>query len=371
MAKTSVVPLHETAFTPPSHIKLTVNAIAGLKPRDKRYLVYDTQVKGLAVRVFPSGAKSYYLYSRIGKGRSARKVNVTLGSTDIIRLDAARKLARKRLADMSEGVNPNTRKEASADLSTLLDAYEERLKARGVVKRADTMSALRRNLKAHLSHPAEDLTRKHIVARMDKLEAEGKQGAASYLRKCVTAFFNWAVNADLLKANVMAGYRRERQTKAELIERPKITLTTDAEIRAFWEATANLSPVFRDYCRMLLLNGGRRTETAKMEWSQINDDAWACPAIQTKMGREHRVPLGPMSRALLEAQPRYNATNLVFPGRDFQPMSGWTQRLRPLKEQLSEPAFGQVGRTRQRARCDPPPGPSLHAWPAGGPAHAR
>ncbi|WP_425045224.1 tyrosine-type recombinase/integrase [Primorskyibacter sp. S87] len=317
-------------------VRLTAPMVRALKPKTKRYLVFDNVVIGLAVRVFPSGSKSYYLTSRVGKGRTARKIGVTLGDTGSLRLAEARDLARKRLAEMREGVDVNARPEAQASLSELLDAYEKRLAARQVVRAKDEISAMRRGLRPYLKRPGSDLSRKQIVSQMNKLEVSGKPGAATYLRKCASAFLNWCVNADHLKANVLAGYRRERQTRAEALSRPKVTFIGDHEIRAFWAATEGLESVFRDFCRFLLLTGARRTEAAQMTWGQIEGGAWACPAVATKMGREHRVPLGPMSCAIIEAQERYAATDLVFPGRRLRPMSGWTQRLQPLKDQLGE-----------------------------------
>lgn len=327
-------------------LKLTAARVAGFEPQAKRYTVFDTEVPGLGVRVSPSGSKSYYLQSRIGKGRGARRIGVTLGNANSLRLAEARDLARKRLAEIREGMDVNSRAQGRATLSDLLDSYERRLKARQVVKVAEEMSMLRRGLKPYLKRPAADLSRKQIVEQMDKLEGQGKPGAATYLRKCASAFLNWSVNADHLKANVLAGYRRERKTRAETLARHRITLTTDDEIRVFWEATVEEAPGFRDFCRFLLLTGARRNEAAQMQWEQIEDSTWCCPAVATKMGRTHRIPLGSMSCAIVGAQPRHAATDLVFPGRRLKTMSGWTQRLRPLKERMGDGfAFHALRRT--------------------------
>ncbi len=205
------------------------------------------------------------------------------------------------------------------------------------------ISALKRGLRKYLAQPAADLTRKQVIALLDKLEAQGKAGAAQYMRKTLTAMLNWAVGADHITHNVMGGYRRERSTKAQSAAmRPKTTLTTEDDLQAFWEAAGTVqSEAFRDYLRFLLMAGTRRTETALMEWSQVSldDGCWVIPAEQTKMGREHTVYLGPMSQSLLSAQPRYNATDLVFPGRRLRPMSGWSKLLAPVKSALEDQGF--------------------------------
>jgi site-specific recombinase XerD len=327
-------------------LKLTAARVAGLAPQAKRYTVFDTEVPGLGVRVSPSGSKSFYLQSRIGKGRGARRIGVTLGNANSMRLAEARALARKRLAEIREGVDVNARAQGCATLSDLLDSYERRLKARQVVKALEEISMLRRGLRPYLKRPAADLSRKQIVEQMDKLEGQGKPGAATYLRKCTSAFLNWAVNADHLKANVLAGYRRERKTRAEALARDRVTFTSDKEIREFWAATRAVPPVFRDFCRFLLLTGARRNEAAQMTFDQLVNGAWACPAVATKMGRVHLVPLGQLSIEIVMDQRRYAATELVFPGRRLRAMSGWTQRLRPLKERLGDNfAFHTLRRT--------------------------
>ena len=77
-----------------------------------------------------------------------------------------------------------------------------------------------------------------------------------------------------------------------------------------------------------------------MRWPQVFADIWRLPASNTKTGLEHIVYLGPMSRALIEAQPRMNETDLVFAGRGGCVMSGFSKMLAPLKESLRQSDFG-------------------------------
>ncbi len=325
---------------------LTEARIAALEPRERRYLVSDAKAPGLGVRVFPSGAKSYYVRGRQGKGRAAKRIEVHLGAVGTVRLSEARERALDIAREMREGSDPRARLEAQIPLGKLIELYDARLSARGVVKRKDMTSALQRGLSKHLNSPAADLTRKQVINILDKMEANGRAGAASYLRKTLSAMLNWAVGADHLKHNPMAGYRRERSTKAEasIAAQAKTTFTTEEELRVFWRASGTMrSPVFRDFLRFMLMVGTRRTETAAMAWQQVtlgNKNEWVIPAAQTKMGRTHTVYLGPMSRQLLAGQEKYNATDLVFPGRNLKQMSGWSKLLKPMKEALGDEKFG-------------------------------
>ena len=68
---------------------------------------------------------------------------------------------------------------------------------------------------------------------------------------------------------------------------------------------------------MLLLTGQRREEVSGMTWDEISPDGatWTLPASRAKNNVVHIVPLSTQARAIIAAQPRSNASPLVFPGR--------------------------------------------------------
>ena len=52
--------------------KLTKRAVDALKPSEKRFVAWDSEISGFGVRVAPSGRKTYLLKYRVGGGRSGR-----------------------------------------------------------------------------------------------------------------------------------------------------------------------------------------------------------------------------------------------------------------------------------------------------------
>ena len=83
-------------------------------------------------------------------------------------------------------------------LAPLLDKYEQHLNARKVVNQKAIMSLLRRELLGPLGNVhAETIRRRDVADRVERLEADGKPGAAQDLRTKATTFFGWAVNRDL------------------------------------------------------------------------------------------------------------------------------------------------------------------------------
>jgi len=109
-------------------------------------------------------------------------------------------------------------------------------------------------------------------------------------------------------------------------------VTTPEESGRFWLASQSASnPVHCDFLRFVLLTGQRRTETSRMEWAHVSGDRWHLPAENTKTGADHTVPLGPLSLAIIEAQPRHAGTSFVLPGRGLKAMSGWSKLIAPVR----------------------------------------
>ena len=80
--------------------------------------------------------------------------------------------------------------------------------------------------------------------------------------------------------------------------------------------------------RLGLLTGLRRNEIATLEWSDVRDDAIVIPAKRSKMAREHHVPLTPLMRSILEAQPKRTGNPLVFPSAvTGGVINGWSKLL--------------------------------------------
>ena len=70
-------------------VRLTQQIIAKSPPRDKPFALFDADVKGFGVRVFPSGARSFILeYRPAGAGRSAGKSRVKLGDVGGMSIEA-------------------------------------------------------------------------------------------------------------------------------------------------------------------------------------------------------------------------------------------------------------------------------------------
>lgn len=83
--------------------KITKKLIESLKPKEKQYEVRDTSLKGLMVRVMPTGIMSYAV--EYGRGRK-----FTIGPTSLFTPIQARERAKEILADFVRGIDPQEAK---------------------------------------------------------------------------------------------------------------------------------------------------------------------------------------------------------------------------------------------------------------------
>ena len=198
-----------------------------------------------------------------------------------------------------------------------------------MVKRKEIASLLHRELLGPLGNvDLATLTRNNLVKRIREVEASGRPGTARELKTRATVFLGWCVDHGLITASPLAGWRRQRKTKAERLERPGRALA-DWELPELWKAADAQGWPFGAYLKLLLLLGQRRTETALIAWSDVDLDrgVWTVRPEITKSGRPHEIPLPPAAVTILRKQKRAAKSDLVFPGRRNQPMTGWSKRL--------------------------------------------
>src|SRR4051812_10683283 len=98
-------------------LTLTARTVKSIKPTSTRVEYFDTEVPGLALRVSPTGAKSWTVFYR-HRGRLRR---LTIGSAKAITLAKARIRARDELHSASKGADPATVKQAGRQAETMDD----------------------------------------------------------------------------------------------------------------------------------------------------------------------------------------------------------------------------------------------------------
>jgi len=99
-----------------SKIRLTKTIVDEAVPRENRYVIWDSEIGGFGIRIFPTGTKTWILeYRPNGGGRDVDKSRIKIGSVTDITADQARKQARLLRAQATLGEDPQARKQEKRD----------------------------------------------------------------------------------------------------------------------------------------------------------------------------------------------------------------------------------------------------------------
>ncbi|MCP3463485.1 integrase family protein [Bradyrhizobium sp. CCGUVB23] len=319
-----------------------------------QHYLHDDKLPGLALRMRATGGRTWvYLFTKSGVRGTQRK---TLGSWPKYNEKAARKAATIAAGEVVKGTDPNDAKRearrqqaAEKQRTTLADLivedgpYQTSLTGRQVVNWKPAMSALRRGHRQHAESGVGDLTRRQIMASVDRVAKTGKRGAAKDLRKHTHTFLEWCVGEGYVDHNVLAGYREPKETRAQRVgRRTKGRALSDEEIIKVWHASGKLG-TFGLLTRMCLLGGARRSEPTIIEWQKhIMDDRITLDAAWTKMGLHHDVPRTRLVDEVLAAAKHFQraTSDYVFPSpKTGGQMSGFTKMVNRLVKESGVAKF--------------------------------
>ena len=284
----------------------TAVSVDAVKPNKIHQIdVPDAKVAGLALRVTPSGAKSWtFRYRNIG--RQQKRIN--LGRYPAVRLVEARDAAYRVLASLAEGGDPAAEKkgqkararararqlESVGDLIEryLVDAEIGRHKPNGRPKRAGTV-ALDRYYFERLVKPKfgnlslHDLTRSHVQAFLNDVARAGASNAR-HCRNVIRQAYNYAIRREITDKNPATLAELSR-----LVSRERVL--TDAELRLIWKRSAESRPVRQDrnvaFNRAgALPNGGSTPARRRSLWHPCARDKPRGADVDPYSGPPHQEP---------------------------------------------------------------------------------
>ena len=274
-------------------------------------------------------------YRRAGKQR-----RILLGSAAVIGADDARAAAKKLLAKVALGQDPQAEKagQRAADMFTLTRMIDPYLAAteQNVRKRTftETVRYLRGEyFKPLLGMPADSVTRRDVAERLLAITRENGVVAASNARGTLSALFTWGMANGLVQANPVVGTNRPKTPP------PRDRVLSDAELAAIWRAAGDDN--FGRIVRLLTLLAQRRTEVGGICWSEIDLDqgTWTIPARRSKNHRAHTLPLPPLALEIIEGAPRVVGRDTLFGDRADSGLTGWARPKAALDDRLGD----QVG----------------------------
>jgi len=299
---------------PPRKVRLSELAVKRQRPnKDAPYLIWDTKQSGLALRIRPTGARSWYcVYSRHGRPRWYR-----LGDANAIGLADARVLAGEAMLAVAKGGDPAADRKAARSKGTfeeLAAQYVEQhaKKNNRSWKQADAL--VRRFLIPKWGKlQVASITRGDVRAVMARIAAPV---VANQTLAAASAVFSWAIKEELVKTNPCRLVDRNKTTSRERV-------LSDSEIPTFWAAFDSAGLAAGAALKAILLSGQRPGEIAHMRREHIIDGWWEMPGDPvpalgwpgTKNGANHRIWLpAPLQAILAEVGDDATTTGFVFTG---------------------------------------------------------
>lgn len=304
--------------------------------------VWDTDLKGFFLRVYPTGRRVYALKYRLGPLQRIYTLGVH-GSP--FTPEAAREAAEAALRRVAVGEDPATEKKEAREaltVSALIDRYLEDGPATKPGKRASTWENDGSNLKRHIrpllgrkvansvskaeaAKAIRDITTGKTAADEKSEKMRGRaivKGGAGVARRTLTttaAMFAWGMEHGLVSANPFTSVKLSAAPVRErFLSREEAGRLIDALNEV--ETENEVNPAFCDAIRLLLLTGARKTEILGLSWAEVDISRrlLLLPPERTKAGGqngERRITLSPPALEILAKRrpAKAKATDFVFP----------------------------------------------------------
>lgn len=312
-------------------INFTKDSLDKLPFLAKQYDVGDARQPGLRLRVNPGRSKTFIIYRKI-EGKPCR---IKLGRFPEMTIEQARRMAQSVLGKISEGANPQTEKrqaKAEPTFRALCEIYF-RDHVTPFNRRAKDN---RRVLEMHVltewgdrkasAITKEDARRLHLaIAERCAARLRGKiattkrnqgQPTANKAMKLARAAFNFAIDGGHWKGqNPCIRLKRFKEESRDRF------LNQGDEINAFYAAIAEENPDVRDFFRLALFSGARKTNVLSMRWEDIDFTLrrWRVRAEASKNAESMVIALPRPALAILKwrlrSQKRAGLVSpFVFPG---------------------------------------------------------
>jgi integrase len=286
-------------------------------PTGGNVIHYDTEVRGLGLRITKNNARSWIFNYRV-KGVERR---LTIGAYADWPVKLAREEAKRLRRLVDQGHDPMADRHAERVAPSVRDLYErwreEKAPAMRPRSRVEQERLFRQCIEpelgsrkvADVSH--EDIDRLHRKITHRKSPRKGQNGAPVRANRTVSfasRLFNLAVVWKMRADNPCKGIEKNP-------EQPRHRYLTEAELARLDAAlAAEPDRQLINILWLLLLTGARKGEVLAMRWEHLDlgePAVWTKPASAVKQDRLHRVPLNNQARDILIAIKDARSGNVV------------------------------------------------------------
>jgi integrase len=289
----------------------------------------DTREKGLVLIVSNGGAKTYYLYGKIN-GRPER---VKLAPYTDISIEQARKKCAQCRGQIANGANPQQARRSLREELTFREFFHEYME-RYSKPNKKSWKFDEREVNKFLSHwfnrKLSTITKQDVQKLHEKLFEENGLYQANRVLERVRAMYNKAIEWGWQGVNPSLGIKKYK-------EKSRDRFITGVELPRFFEALEKEeNHVARDFFKIALLTGARKTNVLQMRWEHIDfhHEIWHIP--ETKNGEPHKVALSSQALAILNRRKKKTKSEWVFEGEGKEghftdPKKAWARILERAK----------------------------------------
>lgn len=285
-------------------------------------------VRGLYLRVKPSGARTWILRAVVGDLRR----DIGLGGFPAVTLETARDAAREAREQIRQGVDPVAARRAMRAALKLSQAkaltFDQAAKLchatkvdefRNAKHKDDWISSLDRYASPVIgSLPIAAIELPHIVNVLQPIWSS-KTETATRVRQRIESVLAWAT---------VSGYRtgdnpaRWKGNLEHALAKPSKVRKVEHHAAVPWAAVPAFMVKLRKREGMgaralefAILTAARSGEVRLATWDEIDVAAklWTIPGERMKAGRAHKVPLSDRAVEILEELPRFEGSPYVFP----------------------------------------------------------
>lgn len=316
-------------------IKRNIDAIE--KPEKDLYL-FDDDLAGFGLRVYPTGRKVFIAQYRVGGGRGSRQRRYSLGVFGTITADEARAKAKDVLARAHLGEDTAEERDKvrrSQTVAQLIDAWSvdgalnnRRTGVRRKQVNIDQDIALanhhirsligRRTVESLVKGDIQRV-RTQIAAGESKTKRKGRkrglikvkggEGTATRTIRLFSSILSYAVDAGMIERNPALGIKlapsgqRHRYLSPQELKRLGEVLDQPASSETAGTAATII--------RLLVLTGARRGEIEGLKWSEV-DFSFGMLRKETSKTGAKIIPLGRAALQILDDQRQWTSSNQIW-----------------------------------------------------------
>ena len=283
---------------------------------------FDDRLRGFGVRVSTS-SKTFFAQCRVRERKNAKghplEIKETIGKFGIMSFEDAVIAVKQILDDAAKGITPEDRKnerehlrkiEESKDV-TLGQLFNEYLCVKKDLK-PGTLANYQLCMDTYIPDwknlPARQIDAKMVIERHAYIGDNRSKAMADCCMKVVRAVYNYALEAyeDVILKNPV---RKLSTTEAWYHVPARKTYIKALDLGNWFKAVWNMpNRVHSVYLLLLLFTGARKTETAKLHWSDIDLEQGTGLFRYTKNGEPLEVPICGYMLKVLKAYKKENCT---------------------------------------------------------------